>query len=70
MKSSVAISVLEAKGISKILQQNFDVIKIDVEGGEWRIFKKIIDQQLITKANDWFVEFHEIEKNKITLKKF
>ena len=53
-----------AKGISEILQQNFDIIKMDIEGGEWRIFKKIIDQQLITKANNWFVEFHEIEKNK------
>ena len=53
-----------AKDISEILQQNFDVIKMDVEGGEWRIFKKIIDHQLIPKANHWFVEFHQIEKNK------
>ena len=37
---------------------------MDVEGGEWRIFKKIIDHQLIPKANNWFVEFHQIEKNK------
>ena len=37
---------------------------MDVEGGEWRIFKKIIDHQLIPKANHWFVEFHQIEKNK------
>ena len=53
-----------AKGISEILQQNFDIIKMDIEGGEWRIFKKIIEHQLIPKANNWFVEFHEIKKNK------
>ena len=57
-------SQVPAKDISEILQQNFDVIKMDVEGGEWRIFKKIIHIQLITKANNWFVEFHQIEKNK------
>ena len=57
-------SKVATKDISEILQQNFDIIKMDIEGGEWRIFKKIIDQQLITKANNWFVEFHEIEKNK------
>lgn len=56
-------SQVRAKGISEILQQNFDIIKMDIEGGEWRIFKKIIEQQLISKANKWFVEFHEIEKN-------
>ena len=37
---------------------------MDVEGGEWRIFKKIIDHQLIPKVNHWFVEFHQTEKNK------
>ncbi len=63
-------SQVKAKRISEILQQNFDIIKIDVECGEWRIFKKIIDHQLIPKANNWFVEFHEIEKNKNSLKRF
>ena len=55
---------IAAKDISEILQQNFDLIKMDIEGGEWKILKKIIEKQLITKANNWFVEFHEIEKNK------
>jgi len=57
-------SQLRAKGIPEILQQNFDIIKMDIEGGEWRIFKKIIEHQLIPKASNWFVEFHQIEKNK------
>ena len=57
-------SQVKAKRISEILQQNFDIIKIDVEGGEWRIFKKIIEHQLIPKASNWFVEFHQIKKNK------
>ena len=51
------------KDILDILQQNFDVIKMDIEGGELRIFKKIINHQLIPKANNWFVKFHQIEKN-------
>ena len=57
-------SQVPSKGIAEILQQNFDIIKMDVEGGEWRIFKKIIEHQLIPKANNWFVEFHQIGKNK------
>ena len=57
-------SKVAAKDISEILQQSFDVIKMDIEEGEWRIFKKIIEHQLIQKANNWFVEFHQIEKNK------
>ena len=57
-------SKVAAKDILEILHQSFDIIKMDIEGGEWKVFKKIIDQQLITKANNWFVEFHEIEKNK------
>ena len=57
-------SQVKAKRISEILQQNFVIIKIDVEGGEWRIFKKIIEHQLIPKASNWFVEFHQIKKNK------
>ena len=62
--SGMEESKIAAKDILEILQQNFDIIKMDIEGGEWRIFKKIIDHQLIPKANNWFVEFHQIEKNK------
>ena len=57
-------SKVAARDISEILHQNFHIIKMDIEGGEWKVLKKIIEQQLILKANDWFVEFHEIEKNK------
>ena len=53
-----------AKDMEEILHQNFDIIKMDIEGGEWKVLKKIIEKQLISKANNWFVEFHEIEKNK------
>jgi len=53
-----------SKDIAVILQQHFDVIKMDIEGAEWDVFKKIIEEKLITKTNHWFVEFHEIEKNR------
>ncbi len=53
-----------SKDISEILNRNFDIIKMDIEGGEWKLFRKIVDENLITKASHWFVEFHEIEKNK------
>ena len=53
-----------SKDIAVILQQYFDVIKMDIEGAEWEVFKRIIEDKLITKANHWFVEFHEIENNK------
>ena len=62
--SGMEESKIAAKDILEILKQNFDVIKMDIEGGEWKVLKKIIEQNLITKANNWFVEFHEIEKNK------
>ena len=54
-----------SKDISEILNRNFDIIKMDIEGGEWNLFRKIVDENLITKANIWFVEFHKIEENKI-----
>ena len=57
-------SKVVAKDIAEILLQNFDIIKMDIEGGEWKVLKRIIEKQLILKANNWFVEFHEIEKNK------
>ncbi len=53
-----------AKDIADILIKSFDIIKMDIEGGEWKLFGKIMDENMITKANHWFVEFHEIEKNK------
>ncbi len=53
-----------SKDISEIVNKNFDIIKMDIEGGEWKLFRKIVDEKLITNANHWFVEFHEIEKNK------
>lgn len=53
-----------SKDISEILNKNFDIIKMDIEGGEWNLFRKIVDENLITRASHWFVEFHEIEKNK------
>ncbi len=49
--------------ISDILNKNFDIVKMDIEGGEWNLFKKIVEENMITKANHWFVEFHEIEKH-------
>ena len=52
-----------SKDIAVILQQHFDVVKMDIEGAEWEVFRKIIKDDLVTKANHWFVEFHEIEKN-------
>jgi FkbM family methyltransferase len=53
-----------SKNIEEVLKINFDVVKMDIEGGEWNLFRKIIDKNLIIKANHWFVEFHEIEKNR------
>ena len=57
-------SKVVAKDIEDILNKNFDIVKMDIEGGEWNLFRKIVDENLITKANHWFVEFHEVEKNK------
>lgn len=53
-----------SKDISEILNKDFDIVKMDIEGGEWKLFRKIIDEKLITKASHWFVEFHQIKKNK------
>jgi len=53
-----------SKNINEVLNGNFDVVKMDIEGGEWALFRKIVDENLITKANHWFVEFHNKEENK------
>ncbi len=53
-----------SKSIAYISQQNFDVMKINIKGAEWRgVFKNIIEEDLITQTNYWFVQFHEIKKN-------
>lgn len=57
-------SKVASKDISEILNRNFDIIKMDIEGGEWKLFRKIVDGKLIAKASHWFVEFHQIQKNK------
>lgn len=52
-----------SKDIAVILQQQFDVVKMDIEGAEWDVFNRIMQDNLITKVNYWFVEFHGIENN-------
>ncbi len=56
--------MVKSKDIVEILEHKVDLIKIDIEGAEWLLFKKIISHQLLLKANNWFVEFHEVENNK------
>jgi FkbM family methyltransferase len=54
-----------SKDIAVILQQKFDVVKMDIEGAEWSVFKRIIEKKLIRQTVHWFVEFHKIENNRM-----
>ena len=64
LNSSDEKNKVRSKDIAVILQHDFDVIKMDIEGAEWSVFKRIIEKKLIIQTGHWFVEFHAIEKNR------
>lgn len=56
-------------GIKELLSEQFDLIKIDVEGAEWDILNSVIsDPDLLKRARYWMVEFHSREEHGAELK--
>ena len=56
-------SFLNKEGINKI-----DLIKINIEGGEYPLLKRMIETNIIEKCNDIQVQFHNFYPNAITLR--
>ena len=56
-------SFLNKEGINKI-----DLIKINIEGGEYPLLKRMIETNIIEKCNDIQVQFHNFYPNAIALR--
>ncbi|HEC43288.1 MAG TPA: FkbM family methyltransferase [Bacteroides sp.] len=52
------VSVNVEKLSSYISDRNFDLIKIDVEGGEWGIVEDLIQSKMIKNTKKYLVEYH------------
>jgi FkbM family methyltransferase len=46
-----------------LLQQHFDIIKIDIEGAEWELMDRLNQTRQITKASYWMMELHDVEEH-------
>lgn len=45
----------------KLLQQHFDLIKIDIEGAEWELLDRLNETRQLSKARYWVMELHDVE---------
>jgi FkbM family methyltransferase len=54
-------------GFDSLLQQNFDLIKIDIEGAEWELIERLNETRQITKASYWMMELHDVKAHQETL---
>ncbi len=52
-----------------LLQQHFDLIKIDIEGAEWELIDRLNETRQITKASYWMMELHNEDEHKGILKR-
>lgn len=51
--------------IKELLSEQFDLIKVDVEGAEWEMLNSVIsDPDLLKRARYWMVEFHSGEEHR------
>jgi FkbM family methyltransferase len=62
-------TAVTAKDICDILNKQFDIVKIDIEGSEWSVLERVIEKNYLHKSNNWFIEFHNIEQNNVMFKK-
>lgn len=50
--------------LETLLQEGFDLVKMDIEGAEWQIFQNVLSNKSMPfGVKYWMIEFHETEKN-------
>jgi FkbM family methyltransferase len=48
--------------ILDLLKQDFDLVKMDIEGGEWKLFALLLRHpDYLLRSGYWMIEFHEEE---------
>jgi FkbM family methyltransferase len=60
-----------AKFINSFMDEDYLVVKLDIEGAEYDVLTHLIETNTITKINELYVEFHDMffNKNSSELKK-
>ena len=48
----------EAVRLLDIIENGYDVIKLDIEGGEWRAMSDVILNKKLALSKNWLIEFH------------
>jgi len=61
MLKSEQVEAMQFISIESLLQQNFDLVKMDIEGAEWPLLQQVVERNLLTKANYWMIELHDEE---------
>lgn len=47
--------------IADVLAPGFELVKMDIEGAEWPLLKRITTLNLLQKANYWMIELHALQ---------
>jgi FkbM family methyltransferase len=58
-----------AKFLNSFSDEDYIVVKLDIEGAEYDVLNYLIDTNTITKINELYVEFHDMFFNKIKTQK-
>ncbi len=51
------------EAFENLLQQHFDLVKMDIEGAEWPLLQQVVEKKLLTTANYWMIELHDVAKH-------
>lgn len=69
-KSGVKLKSLKFSDVLK-KEKIWDIVKIDIEGGEWELFEQICQNpKIIGRVKAFVIEIHHIKDNKEMLKRF
>jgi FkbM family methyltransferase len=59
---------LEFISILDLLEQEFDLVKIDIEGGEWKLIELLLkNPEYLLRNKYWMIEFHEEQLHHVLL---
>lgn len=60
---------LEFISIMDLMKENFDLVKMDIEGGEWKVIPWLLRHpEYLLQSSYWMIEFHEEELHQGPLK--
>lgn len=73
MKESDEKQIIKEKDIKEFIEENnlkkIDLMKINIEGGEYEVLERLIETGLVKRIKDIQVQFHKISKNSVKRRK-